>query len=156
MSSGDGDGGLVLFAYDGSDFARRAIEEAGRQLRTGRAALVLSVVTPLESIPFWGGPFSTIPAEVAEDIFGSATEVAEEGAALARGAGFEAEAAVERGYPVWSEIVEAAERHRAGLVVLGSHGRTGFRHVLLGSVASAVVEHSKRPVLIVHAGGASS
>ena len=38
--------GPVLFAYDGSDLARLAIEEAGRQLEPGRDAVVLTVWRP--------------------------------------------------------------------------------------------------------------
>jgi nucleotide-binding universal stress UspA family protein len=47
--------------------------------------------------------------------------------------------------------VEAADEHDAGIIVMGSHGRTGARLVLLGSVAAAVARHTERPVLIVHA-----
>ena len=42
----DGDLGPVLFAYDGSDLARLAIEEAGRQLEPGRDAVVLTIWRP--------------------------------------------------------------------------------------------------------------
>ena len=38
----------------------------------------------------------------------------------------------------------------AGLIVLGSHGRSRMTDVLIGSVAQAVAAHARRPVLIVH------
>ena len=70
---------------------------------------------------------------------------------MARSVGFDARPLVETGEPVWRTIVNAAEAHDAGILVLGSHGRTGIGLVLMGSVASAVVRHTDRPVLIVHA-----
>lgn len=146
-------GELVLFAYDGSEYAREAIVQAGRQLRTGRPALVLTVITPFESIPFWGAPFSAMPAEIAEEIFGQAEDVAREGAERADAAGFAAEPRAERGSPIWSRIVEVANENDAGIIVLGSHGRTGLSEVLMGSVASSVAQHALQPVLIAHSPG---
>ncbi len=50
------------------------------------------------------------------------------------------------GDPFW-QICQAAEH--AELTVMGSHGRTGLSHVLLGSVAERVVRHAPCPVLVV-------
>jgi nucleotide-binding universal stress UspA family protein len=50
---------------------------------------------------------------------------------------------------VASEIAECAEREKADLVVMGTHGRTGLAHVVLGSVTEKVVRHSTVPVLTV-------
>jgi nucleotide-binding universal stress UspA family protein len=47
------------------------------------------------------------------------------------------------------EICHTAEQEHADLIVMGSHGRTGFAHVLLGSVAERVVRHAPCPVLVV-------
>ena len=46
-------------------------------------------------------------------------------------------------------IVEQARRTRAGLIVMGSHGRHGISHALVGSVAEKVVEHAPCAVLVV-------
>jgi nucleotide-binding universal stress UspA family protein len=46
-------------------------------------------------------------------------------------------------------IAQAAERFDADAICVGSHGRSGLAETLLGSVAQAVVQSSKRPVLIV-------
>jgi nucleotide-binding universal stress UspA family protein len=46
-------------------------------------------------------------------------------------------------------ILDAATELRAGLIVMGTHGRTGLSHVFFGSVAEHVVRHSKIPVLTV-------
>ena len=45
-------------------------------------------------------------------------------------------------------IVSYADNNNVDLIVMGSHGRTGLRKIVLGSVASNVVGHAKCPVLI--------
>lgn len=54
----------------------------------------------------------------------------------------------------WQGILDAADEAGVDLIVIGSHGVHGLEHVL-GTTARAVVEHSKRPVLIVPSGSAS-
>lgn len=51
--------------------------------------------------------------------------------------------------PVASEICDLAAREGFDLIVMGTHGRTGFSHVLLGSVAEKVVRTAACPVLTV-------
>lgn len=47
------------------------------------------------------------------------------------------------------EIVKFAEEISADLIVMGTHGRTGFKHLIIGSTAENVVRMSKCPVLTV-------
>jgi nucleotide-binding universal stress UspA family protein len=52
----------------------------------------------------------------------------------------------------WHEIVEIARRDPAiDLIVMGTHGYTGLKHVLMGSVAEKVVRHAPCPVLAARA-----
>jgi len=46
------------------------------------------------------------------------------------------------------EIIEMAKAQQMDLIVMGTHGRTGFQHVLLGSVAEKVVRLAPCPVLV--------
>ena len=46
-------------------------------------------------------------------------------------------------------ICEIAEREKADLIITATHGRTGFKHVLIGSTAEVVVRHAPCPVLVV-------
>lgn len=46
-------------------------------------------------------------------------------------------------------IVEYAESHGVDLIIIGTRGRSGFRRLLLGSVASGVVNYATCPVLVV-------
>ena len=50
---------------------------------------------------------------------------------------------------VVKEIVSYAEKHKIDLIITGSRGMTGFKKMLLGSVASGVVTYAHCPVLIV-------
>jgi nucleotide-binding universal stress UspA family protein len=139
----------VLFAYDGSEYARTAIEQAARELRPGRHAIVLTVSTPL-AVSSFAGAAVPLPADLEDQSDADARATAEEGAELARRAGFEAAAVSARGEPTWRRIVEAADDVGASVIVLGSHGRSGLSAVIMGSVAEAVSRHTDRTVLIVH------
>lgn len=141
--------GPVVFAYDGSELAKLSIEEAGRQLAAGRDALVLTMWQPFDVgfVPTQGLRFD---AERVAEVRRAAEETAADGASLADAAGFRTRSMALEAAPAWKGIVETSDEHDASLIVLGSHGRTGLRDVLLGSVAGAVVAHSRRSVLIVH------
>jgi universal stress protein A len=52
------------------------------------------------------------------------------------------------GYPA-REIVRHAQQTNADLIVLGTHGRTGVAHAIMGSVAERVVQRASCPVLVV-------
>ena len=147
MDNGNG-GGPILLAYDGSEYAQASIREAARQLSPGRDAVVFTVWTPLAALPF--GTPGAGATDVDESLEAEARKVADEGARLAADAGFEATALTASGSPVWQMIVDEADAQDAGVVVMGSHGRTGLGLLLLGSVAAAVARHTERPVLIVH------
>ena len=137
----------ILIAYDGSDYAKEAIKQAGAQLHKGRHAIVLTVWQPPAVTAFMGAP---VPAEVEEHVQRDAERMAAEGGRLARRAGFKATALAQQGAPIWDRIVKVADEHNAGLVVMGSHGRTGLARAVMGSVATTAASHTDRPVLIAH------
>lgn len=49
----------------------------------------------------------------------------------------------------YAEICSYAQEHKIDLIVLSTHGRTGLKHLLLGSVAERVVQHAPCPVLTI-------
>ena len=51
--------------------------------------------------------------------------------------------------PVHSEIIEFAKKNAVDLIVMATHGRTGIRRLILGSVAEKIVREAPCPVLIV-------
>lgn len=53
----------------------------------------------------------------------------------------------------WREIIRNARETAAGLIVIGTHGRTGVEHAIFGSTAEKVVRMAPCPVLSVRQGG---
>ncbi len=64
-------------------------------------------------------------------------------------AGLPHEAYVERGLGVWPPVKDAIKEYAIDLIVLGTHGRTGFQKLLLGSVAEEIFRRSHVPVLTI-------
>ncbi len=141
--------GPVLFAYDGSELAERAIEQAGHQLAPGRNGLVVCVWQPGD-VGFLPVNERHLNAAAATEVCKAAEEAAAHGASLAEKAGFRPQSIAIRAAPTWKGIVEVAQERKASLIVLGAHCRRGLAGHLLGSVTSAVVAHSSSSVLIVH------
>ena len=137
----------VLICYDGSDRARWAIDAAGAVI-SARRAVVLNVGPPLtliESVALTNpGIF-----DFERDNTAVATDIAEEGAELARRAGFDAKPNVLLGAPVWGSIVSYAGTIDATLIVLGSRDLTPAGQMIRGSVSHQVAQHAQRPVFIV-------
>jgi nucleotide-binding universal stress UspA family protein/MFS family permease len=139
--------GPVVFAYDGSDQAKAAIAEVGRQLPAKRDALVLTVWTTY-NVGFHPEPGAMFDAACAGEVQQAAEQTATHGASLAEAAGFRAQASAVEGTPIWKAIVETADEHRASLIVLGSRSRAALG-LVAGSVSGTVASRSPRPVLIV-------
>jgi nucleotide-binding universal stress UspA family protein len=142
--------GPVLFAYDGSDLAQLAIEQAARELAPGRDAIVLCVWQPAD-VGFVPVRDQHFDAQNAADVRAAAAETAAHGAALATAAGFRAESTTIEAAPTWKGIVEVATDRQASLIVLGTHRRTGIIGHLSGSVTTAVLHHCAASLLVVQA-----
>jgi nucleotide-binding universal stress UspA family protein len=142
----------ALLCYDGSPPARGAIEAAG-ELLGGGPALVLTVWEPYKPplhAPVGGAialatGFAKEFDEAAVDI---ARRTADEGAEIARAAGFDAKPLIVRGKPR-DAIVDAAQEHETRVVVMGRRGQGGAESVFYGSVSTAVLHRCPVPVLVV-------
>jgi nucleotide-binding universal stress UspA family protein len=139
--------GPVIFAYDGSELAKLAIEQAGYQLAPGRDALV-ACVWQTGDVGFVPSSELHFNAAEATQVRKAAEATAAHGASLAEKAGFRPQSLAIEAAPTWKGIVKVAEEHGASLIVLGSHRRSGLVGHLLGSVTAAVLAHSACSVLI--------
>ncbi|MGY4710605.1 MFS transporter [Mycolicibacterium sp. CBM1] len=140
--------GPVLFAYDGSPLAARAIRQAADQLGTAKDAVVVCVWRPVD-VGFTPTDAEHFDPDSATEVRRAAERTAAHGAALATRAGFAATGIAVEAAPTWKGIVAAAADRNASVIVLGPHRRTGLLGHSFGSVAAAVVTHADTAVLIV-------
>jgi nucleotide-binding universal stress UspA family protein len=149
--------GPVLFAYDGSDHARAAIEHARGVLQPGDAVVATAWTSFEDASP---GVLHVLPKKMLGEAVGAldeanretAEELAAEGVELARAAGFDAEPrAVRAGGPFFAALLETADELDARAIVAGSRGRSSFAAAVLGSVSTGLLHHTRRPVLLVRA-----
>jgi nucleotide-binding universal stress UspA family protein len=143
---------MILIAYDGSDDAKAAIEQAGRLFKGESATVVTVWQRFIDTMVRLGGGVGVIVdyAEIDASSEQSATERANEGAKLATAAGLTADArsvVVESTIP--AAILGVAGEVDASVVVMGSRGYTGVKSLMLGSVSNHVLHHADRPVLVV-------
>jgi nucleotide-binding universal stress UspA family protein len=137
----------ICVAVDGSAAAGHALHEALRMCEGGSVDLLLiSVVEVLMNAS------EGINVESVYDSWrDSAQSALDAAAATVRSAGIEPELALvdTDGRRVAGTIVDEAQRWRADVIVIGTHGRSGFVRLMLGSVADQVIRSSPVPVLVV-------
>jgi nucleotide-binding universal stress UspA family protein len=139
----------VCCPIDFSDASRAAMEVAADLCRRTGAALVLLHAYPIPGYTFPDGSVVASP-KMMQDLADQAEKHLEEWRVQAEkivGAGrVTAEKAV--GEPA-AEILTFAKAQGADLLVVGTHGRTGLEHALMGSIAERVVRRAHCPVLTV-------
>jgi len=122
----------ILIATDGSIFSEMASREAiSIAKRCGSNLVVLSVAKRDENL------------SAAKESIDKVSKVVEK-------EGIKVEALTPKGIP-FEVIVKTAAQKNAGLIVVGSHGRTGTERLLMGSVTERVIGHSESAVLVVKA-----
>jgi nucleotide-binding universal stress UspA family protein len=135
----------IVVGIDGSDVSALALSWALDEARLRRA--------PVRAVSAWDGgaiAASSMPGAMIDPKFleDAANEVLDGALAAADTSGLPApvERVVEAGGAP-SAILDAAKD--AGLIVVGSHGRSGLKGILLGSVSRQVVHHAPCPVVVV-------
>jgi len=138
----------ILVPLDGSARAERALPVAARIARAsgGTVVLLQAASHSLE----WGPPYPGLQLTESEDE--QATRYLA-GIAQSNGlAGITTETIACSGMAA-PNILKATRAHNIDLIVLCSHGYTGFTRWRLGSVAEKVARHAPVPVLVLHADG---
>lgn len=140
----------LLLAVDNSDYSAAAVREvAMRPWPPNTMVRVLSVVEPVTppAAELWydaGGSLERVQQEMTK----RATQLTTSAAETLKQKGLTVDSAVRDG-DARSVIVDEARNWPADLIVLGSHGYTGIKRLLLGSVALSVVSHAPCSVEVV-------
>lgn len=139
----------ILVPTDGSDITTHAVDTAIQLAQVhGAQLLTLSVMEPF--------PYSAVseiqpvpPQEFIDAQQRVATQRVEAVCAAAAARGLSCRAHTIEALHAWEAIVDHAKAEAVDLIVMASHGRTGFAALLLGSETQKVVTHVDVPVLIV-------
>jgi len=137
----------ILVPYDASSYANHAFDDALKIAeKFGSKITVLTVLgTKVENT----GISLKRAIEIQEEHEDAATKILKDLEVLAKEKGVEFSFKVNyEPYP-YKGIVNFSNSNSMDLIVIGTHGRSGIKKALLGSVASGVVEHANCPVLII-------
>ncbi|HRB12642.1 MAG TPA: universal stress protein [Vicinamibacteria bacterium] len=137
----------ILCPTDFSVFSSQALRHAMALARTFHSRLLVVHVIP-GGVPGVDTVYGGAPWLLAPEDRGRVEEEMRRFLEPAREARVDHETEVREGEP-WREIVSAAAELGADLVVMGTHGRGGFEHLVLGSVAEKLVRRLPCPVLTV-------
>ena len=139
----------IVIAVDDSPHSERALHFVCRLAwPAGSRVLVVSAWQPLLDplMPAYEPPIQL--AESLDEMRKAHQKLIDHAGAQVRAAGLATETRLLQGDPR-DALVEFARAERADLLVMGSHGRTGFSKLMLGSVSSHVVTHASCSVLVV-------
>jgi nucleotide-binding universal stress UspA family protein len=136
----------ILVPIDFSPYAEHALDYAIALAQRLQARVTLVHVFQLPPVVHVEGkrwPSSTLIDDLEADV----RRDLEADRARITAAGLEGECVMVQGIP-FQEILDTAKARHVDLIVMGTHGRTGLSHVLLGSVAERVVRLAPCPVLV--------
>jgi len=136
----------ILVAIDGSDAGQRAFVRAVEEAKIWNAKL--HVIYVVET-----GLFSSLPADNTVEIMYRVLEkegstVLEKAIKYAAEKGVTAITHMKQGH-AGSEVVSLAEKEKADLIMIGSHGKSQADRILIGSASTYVVTHSKVTTMVV-------
>jgi nucleotide-binding universal stress UspA family protein len=138
----------ILVPYDASSYANHAFEKALEIAEKFESKItVLTVLgTDVESTT---GISLERAIEIQDEQEDAATKILKDLEGLAKDKGVEFSFKVIYEPSTYKGIVNFSKSNSINLIVMGSHGRSGIKKALLGSVASGIVEHANCPVLII-------
>jgi nucleotide-binding universal stress UspA family protein len=141
---------LILVPIDFSDPSRAALDVAADLASRYQAELLVVNVVP--AVPDLPNSVSMLKEGAYDQslVDGAAKHLAEIAAALGA-KGVKARTEVGTANEVGMELIRIAEHNHADLIVISTHGMTGWRKIAFGSVAEKVVKEAELPVLVLRA-----
>ncbi|MGA9665845.1 MAG: universal stress protein [Gallionella sp.] len=141
----------ILAAVDDSRSSDLALKEAIGLAKDEHA--ILRIVYVVDEVSLYGDAPFVDPSEIERAWIETGHEILAKAQSAARSAGIDAEVKLLEteniGERMADAIVAEARAWPADLVVVGTHGRSGLNHLLMGSVAEGIVRSSPVPILLV-------
>ncbi len=141
----------ILVCLDGSKLAEQIMPYVTEQAAQFGSSLVLLQVVSLSAIPTPTGIESVpmaVPDTLLKDAEMAAMSYLSELAGPLRDKGLKVQCVTMIGHPA-ETIVSYADENKIDLVALATHGRSGLKRMVFGSVADFVVRKSGRPILLI-------
>ncbi len=142
----------ILVPVDGSQISFSAVKKAAQIAKAFNSKL--SLISLVAEDPFTDADFyysSAIMKEYFVQAYANAEAALKEALTITASEGVDAQSKIVKGQVSAEGVVEAANEVKADLIVMGSHGRKGFKKMLLGSFAQDVLSNTELPVLVVKA-----
>ncbi|MGQ9546352.1 MAG: universal stress protein [Dehalococcoidia bacterium] len=145
----------ILYPTDFSEVSRKALEYVKKLKEAGTKEVVVTHIIDERQIVSFGagaawlvGAVQDTEAELRKEMERKAlTELGTIESELKK-LGFNVKIRLETGSP-FREILNIEEEENVSAIVIGSHGKSNIKEMLLGSVSENVVRHCKKPVLVV-------
>ena len=141
----------ILVAVDGSSTSDLALQEAAKLTKELKAQLRIMAV--VEEVILTGEAEYVDLTEIRKAVISYGQEALNKAKIIAHDLGVEAETKLIEtkrfGDRITDIIAREADAWPADLIVIGTHGRHGFSHLLLGSVAEGVIRLATKPVLVI-------
>ena len=138
----------ILYPTDFSDVAKKALDYIIQLKDAGTYEVIVLYVLDKRNLDVlaWYGVNDLLIFE--KDVEDKLTDEMNATGDVLKKRGFEVKLRIERGLP-FKEILRVEEEEDVSLTVIGSHGKSNIKEMLLGSVSEKVVRKAKKPVLVV-------
>ena len=138
----------ILVPLDGSELSKKALDHAEKLAKTFDAEIILYQVVPF--MPIYGSPELVTPLIIDEKQKEAAERDINNLAEEVKKRGLKVTATVRTGQQVAVEIIDFAKETGVDLIVMCTHGRSGFTRWVLGSVTHKVLTRAETPILLIH------
>ena len=142
----------IMLATDGSKLSQKAVKSAIDMASKFNAELVAVKVIPRYVQTYFEGSFTVADIDVKSieaQWAAGAQQVLDKIATSAAAKGVIVKTSVIKSDDISDGLVKAANKMKADLIVMASHGRKGIKRLLLGSETQNVLTHSEVPVLVL-------
>lgn len=141
----------ILVPVDGSEISMAAVKHAVDLAKLHQSKI--SFISLITEDPFNNADFYSVGSSIMKEYFQQAKANAQEALRLAQEIAHVADLTsitqVVEGNVSAEQVVDYATHHHIDLIVVGSHGRKGFKKMMLGSFAQDVLASAHLPVLVI-------